>query len=125
MSKKKLFIIEDDPMFAAMLKDYLQSRPMWEVIHFATGEEAIKNAFLEPRMVIIDYHLDTENKNGISGIDTMTQIKKLSPHSDCVFLSGQKSYGVALQTISHGAQSYIMKDESSFDEIGKIIDAIA
>ena len=55
----------------------------------------------------------------------MTQFKKLSPHSDCIFLSGQKSYGVALQTISQGAQSYIIKDEAAFDEIGKIVDSIA
>lgn len=122
MSKRKLFIIEDDPMFAEMLKDYLSSKPMWEVVHFVTGEEAVKNAYQDPEMVIIDYHLDSVSSKGMSGIDTMLQLKKISPEAHCVFLSGQKSYGVALQTISHGAESYIIKDEAAFTEIGKILD---
>lgn len=124
MSKRTLFIIEDDPMFAEMMKDYLQSRPMWEVLHYPTGEEAVKNAFRNPEVVIIDYHLDSINTKGMSGIDTMMQLKKISPRSHCVFLSGQKSYGVALQTISHGAENYIIKDEAAFNEIGKILDGL-
>lgn len=124
MSKRKLFIIEDDPMFAEMLKDFLKSRPIWEVVHYATGEEAIKNAFQDPEVVIIDYHLDSVNTNGLSGIDTMMQLKKVSPHCHCVFLSGQKSYGVALQTISHGAEQYIIKDEAAFNEVGKMLDSL-
>jgi two-component system OmpR family response regulator len=124
MSKRKLFIIEDDPMFAEMLKDFLKSRPMWEVTHFVTGEEAVKSAYQDPELVIIDYHLDSTVTKGMSGIDTMVQLKKISPQSHCVFLSGQKSYGVALQTISHGAENYIIKDEAAFNEIGKILDGL-
>ncbi|HEX5001573.1 MAG TPA: response regulator [Bacteroidia bacterium] len=124
MSKRKLFIIEDDPMFAEMLQDYLKSRPMWEVKHFMTGEDALTNAYLDPELVIIDYHLDSVNLKGLSGIETMMKLKKISPKSHCVFLSGQKSYGVALQTISHGAENYIIKDKAAFDEIGKILDGL-
>lgn len=124
MNKKKLFLIEDDPMFAEMLQDRLKDRPVWEVVHYPTGEEAIKNAFLEPAVAIIDYHLDLSNKGGKSGIDTMTHLLKDSPQTHCVFLSGQKSYGLALQSISHGAQNYVMKDEKAFDEIIRILDAV-
>jgi len=124
MSKRKLFIIEDDPMFAEMLQDTLKSRPMWEVKHFMTGEEALANAYLDPELVIIDYHLDSVSSNALSGIDTMMKLKKISPKAHCIFLSGQKSYGVALQTISHGAENYIIKDEAAFGEIGKILDGL-
>jgi hypothetical protein len=41
-----------------------------------------------------------------------------------VFLSSQEKYGVALQTISHGADNYIFKDENAFNEIGKILDGL-
>jgi len=124
MSKRKLFIVEDDPMFAEMLKDYLKSKPQWEVVYFSNGEDCVKEAYQDPDVVIIDYHLDGLKSGGMNGIETMVRLKKIAPACHCVFLSGQQRYGVALQTISHGAEKYIFKDESAFDEIGKILDGI-
>jgi len=124
MAKRKLFIVEDDPMFAEMLKDFLQARPQWEVYYFATGEECVKQAYLDPDVAIIDYHLDGQKSGGINGIETMVKLKKVSPACHCVFLSAQQRYGVALQTISQGAENYIFKDENAFNEIGKILDGI-
>ena len=124
MSKRKLFIVEDDPMFAEMLSDFLQSRPHWEVHYFPTGEECVKLAYLTPDVAIIDYHLDGNKSGGINGIDTMVQLKKISPGCHCLFLSGQERYGVALKTISQGAENYVFKDENAFNEIGKILDSI-
>lgn len=124
MSKRKVFIVEDDPLFAEMLKDYLKSRPHWEVSYFPTGEECVQVAYQDPDVVIIDYHLDNLQAGGMNGIETMVQLKKIAPGAHCVFLSGQKRYGVALQTISHGAENYIFKDENAFAEIGKILDTL-
>jgi two-component system, OmpR family, response regulator len=124
MAKRKLFIVEDDPMFAEMLKDFLQSRPQWEVYYFASGEECVKQAYMDPDVAIIDYHLDGQKSGGINGIETMVKLKKTAPGCHCVFLSGQQKYGVALQTISHGAENYIFKDENAFNVIGKILDGI-
>ena len=124
MAKRKLFIVEDDPMFAEMLKDFLQSKPQWEVTYFATGEECVKQSYMIPDVAIIDYHLDGQKSGGINGIETMVKLKKIAPGCHCVFLSGQQKYGVALQTISHGAENYIFKDENAFTEIGKILDGI-
>jgi DNA-binding NarL/FixJ family response regulator len=124
MNKRKLFLVEDDPMFAEMLKDHLKARPQWEVIHFSTGEKAIGEAFQQPEVVIIDYHLDNMEQPGLNGIETMVQMKKICPTAHYIFLSGQQKYGVALQTISHGAEQYIFKDEAAFTEINQVLDRI-
>ncbi|MBL0339930.1 MAG: response regulator transcription factor [Bacteroidetes bacterium] len=124
MSKRKVFIVEDDPLFAEMLKYYLKSRPHWEGSYFPTGEECVQVAYQDPDVVIIDYQLDNLQAGGMNGIETMVQLKKIAPGAHCVFLSGQKRYGVALQTISHGAENYIFKDENAFAEIGKILDTL-
>jgi DNA-binding NarL/FixJ family response regulator len=124
MSKRKLFLVEDDPMFAEMMMDYLKTKPQWEVTYYPTGEDCVKEAYRDPDVVIIDYHLDSLKSNGMNGIDTMVQIKKVAPGAHCIFLSGQEKYGVALQTISHGAENYIFKDENAFTEIGRILDGI-
>lgn len=122
MSKRKLFIVEDDPLFAEMLMDYLKMKPQWEVSYYPTGEASIKDAYKDPEVVIIDYHLDNLQKDGMNGIQTMHELKKIAPGSKCIFLSAQHRYGVALQTISQGADNYIIKDEKAFDEIGRILD---
>lgn len=124
MSKRKLFIVEDDPMFAEMLIDFMKSRPQWAVSYFPSGEDCVKEAYQDPEVVIIDYHLDNLQSGGMNGIDTMLKIKKIVPNAHCIFLSGQQKYGVALQTISLGAENYVFKDESAFSEIGKILDSI-
>ncbi len=123
MSQCKLFVVEDDPLFMEMMKDYLKTKPQWMVSYFTTGEECVKEAYQDPKVVIIDYHLDSLSQGGMNGIDTMVNLKKVAPTSHCVFLSGQKRYGVALQTISHGADNYVFKDENAFIEIGKILDS--
>lgn len=124
MSKRKIFLVEDDPIFAEMVQDFLKTKPQWEVSYFTTGEDCIREAYQTPDVVIIDYHLDNLNAGGMNGIDTMVKLKKTAPQAHCIFLSGQKRYGVALQTISHGAENYIFKDENAFSEIGKILDSL-
>jgi two-component system, OmpR family, response regulator len=124
MSKRKLFIVEDDPIFIEMLRDFMTTRPQWEPVFFPNGEECVKEAYQDPEMVIIDYHLDRLDNNGMNGIETMVKLKKMCPGAHCYFLSGQEKYGVALQTISHGAEGYIFKDENAFDEIGKVMDSL-
>ena len=124
MAKRKLFIVEDDPMFAEMLQDFLKSRPQWEVTYFSDGESCVQSAFQNPEVVIIDYHLDSVNASGMNGLQTMVALKKQSPEAHCIFLSGQERYGVALKTISQGAENYIIKDDKAFEEIGRILDGI-
>lgn len=124
MSKRKLFIVEDDPMFAEMLIDFMKSKPQWEVAYFPSGEECVSEAYQDPDVVIIDYHLDGLKAEGMNGLETMKKLKKIAPSAHCIFLSGQQKYGVALQTISQGAENYVFKDENAFNEIGKILDGI-
>lgn len=124
MSKRKLFLVEDDPTFAEMLKDYLSEKSIWDISHFNNGEACIERAFEEPFAAIIDYHLDSKVKGGINGMETLTQLKKKSPGTHCIFLSGQNRYGVALQTISHGAEQYIVKDDKAFATIREALEKL-
>ncbi len=122
MNRKKLFIVEDDATFAEMLKDYLSMKPHWDISHFESGEACLEQAFEEPFAVVIDYHLDSMQRDQMNGMDTLVKLKKISPDSHCIFLSGQEKYGLALQIVSHGAEKYIVKDEKAFVEITKALD---
>jgi len=122
MSKKKLFIVEDNATFAEILKDYIERKPLWEVEVFNSGEACIERAFEDPYAVIIDYHLDSVNSKALNGIQTLTQLKKISPNAHCIFLSSQEKYGLALQTLQYGAEKYIIKNDDAFEEIAKALE---
>jgi two-component system OmpR family response regulator len=121
---KKVFIVDDDELFATMLTDYLSKNKNLRVLHFSTGEECLNEMSQGPDIVILDYNLNTVDKLAANGIAILEQIKKVSPHIHAIMLSSQPNYGVAASSISKGAEQYVMKDETAFENISAIIDDI-
>lgn len=119
---KHIFIVDDDKMFATMVKDHLRTKPNLKISIFHTGEECKKNLFQNPDVIILDYYLNTVFKDAADGLEILGEIKKHNEHIHVIMLSSQARYGIALQTISKGAEQYIIKDEKAFK---KIDDALA
>ena len=119
MATKKtlIFIVEDDPIHRQMLNDHLAQMSDFAIKDFATGEECIKhinerNEF--PDIAFLDYYLNSVVKDAMDGLDILTELKKISPHTDVVMLSGQDKIQVAVEVMKYGAFDYIVKGESAF-----------
>ncbi|MFM7016451.1 MAG: response regulator [Bacteroidota bacterium] len=121
---KVVFIIEDEPLQAEMLKDLVSAKFKLEVHSFGTGEEALKNWHLSPSVVVLDHDLNTVNQSAMNGVEVLKKIKELSPLTQVVMLSGQHSLSVAANAIKFGAFDYIVKGEGAFDRIGSIFQNI-
>jgi DNA-binding NtrC family response regulator len=121
-SKPIIFVIEDDPAFNKLLVSYLSSRINCEIRSFITGEECIDviNEGIKPDIVLQDYELPFQN-----GIEIMQQIKKKSPDSEFIFLSGQTNVKVAVNALQDGAFDYIVKDnhakENALNKIDQVL----
>ncbi len=124
MSQKLIFVVDDNVMFAEMLKDHLSNNPVYKVSVFNTGEECIKNLYLNPDLIILDFHLNDVFKEAANGLEILEEIKNQESLAHVIIMSSQTSYGVAAQTIAKGAEQYIIKDENSFDQIDKILKKI-
>jgi len=126
MTKKEklIFVIEDDEMMAQMLSDYLSKYPYYKVKIYGTGEECIDDLYLNPDVVILDYHLNLVNPDAADGLEILRKIKSLDRNIFVIMLSSQKQYGKAAQTIMEGALEYVVKDEDAFFKIKEIIDAL-
>ena len=114
---KNIFVVDDNKMFAQMMKDHLSANPQYQVTVFYTGEECLKNLFHSPDVIILDYNLNDESKEAKNGLEILLEIRKKVPSAHVVFLAGQERYGVALETISKGAEQYIIKDDKAFENI--------
>jgi DNA-binding NtrC family response regulator len=121
---KVVFIVEDEPLQAEMVKDLINSKFNLEVHIFGTGEEALKNWHLDPTVVVLDHDLNTIDKSAMNGVEVLKRIKDQSPLTQVVMLSGQHSLSVAANCIKYGAFDYIVKGEGALDRIGSIFQNI-
>lgn len=121
MDRKKVFIVDDNEMFANMVSDHLSANPRLDVSVFLTGEDCLNNLYLDPEIVILDYYLNDVTKEAADGLEVLTELKKNNPSVHVIMLSGQEHYGVALQTLARGAMQYVMKDDHAFAKLDEII----
>jgi CheY-like chemotaxis protein len=124
MSKKQIFIVDDNVMFAEMLKDQLSRNSSYKISIFNTGEECLKNLYHNPDLIILDYYLNDVSKEAANGLEILEEIRKNNSMVPVIMLSSQERYSVAAKTISKGALQYIIKDQDAFKNIMKIMDKL-
>src|SRR2546428_6618660 len=92
---KKVFVVDDDEMMSMALEDHLTRNTLHEIHCFTTGEECIKNLRLQPDIIILDYNLNSVQKEAANGMAILEAIKKLNKHIPVILFSAQDAYSVA------------------------------
>ena len=122
--KIRLFLVDDDVLFLKSLEiEFLQNAD-FAIETFATGELCINNLSHTPDVIILDYHLDGIDKNAMNGIETLDKIKSINPDIPVVMLSSQDKIEVAINCMHHRAFDYVVKSETAFVRLRKIITTI-
>lgn len=119
--RKMIFIVDDDPVLAEMLKDHLSKMTNYEIRIFEKGEDCLDQIHLKPGIVFLDFYLNSVDKNAMDGLEILQEIKKVDPEIDVVMLSGQDKIEVAVKTMQYGAFDYIVKGESAFYRAEKAV----
>ena len=122
--KIKLFLVDDDAVFLKSLEIEFLQHADFVIETFATGELCIKNISNNPDVIILDYHLDGIDKNAMNGMDTLDKIKAINPDIPVVMLSSQDKIEVAINCMHHRAFDYVVKSETAFMRLQKIITSI-
>lgn len=111
-----IFVVEDNPVYNKLVVNYLESKKYHRIESFLSGEECLKRINQKPDVIIQDYLLE-----GMDGIEVLKQVKKTHPHTEFIFLSGQDSVDIAVNTLKLGAYDYIVKDQMA---LKKMVDKI-
>ena len=123
-NKIKLFLVDDDALFLKSLEiDFLQLAD-FDIETFVTGELCVENLVNGPDVVILDYYLDGVERDAMNGIDTLDKIKAFDPNIPVVMLSSQDKIDVAINCMHHKATDYVVKSETAFMRLQKIITTI-
>src|ERR1051325_4855381 len=123
-SKIKLFLVDDDAVFLKSLEIEFLQHADFIIETFATGELCIKNLSQDPDVIILDYHLDGIDKTAMNGMETLDKIKISHPDIPVVMLSSQDKIDVAINCMHHRAFDYVVKSETAFMRLQKIITTI-
>ena len=119
--KIKLFLVDDDVDFLKLLKIQLLQQHDIIIETFATGELCIEHLSNNPDIIIMDYNLDSVDKNAMNGIATLDKIKAVNADIPVVVLSAQDEIEIAITCMSHKAFDYVIKSSTDFLRLKKVI----
>lgn len=120
-----LFLVDDEPIQNEMLKDFLKERFLYKIKVFETGEDALQHMHEHPEIVVLDYHLSSNNPKAKNGVEVLKLIKDNNPDTQVIILSGQDKIDVAVDSVKYGAYDYVVKGETAFSRIENIINNIS
>jgi two-component system OmpR family response regulator len=122
--KIKLFLVDDDALFLRSLEIEFLQHADFTIETYATGELCIGSLSNTPDVIILDYHLDGIDTHAMNGMDTLDRIKAYDPDIPVVMLSSQDKIEVAVNCMHHKAFDYVVKSETAFTRLQKIITTI-
>jgi DNA-binding NarL/FixJ family response regulator len=103
-----------------MMLDYILSKEsIYEFVSFNSGEECIKNLYLNPDVIILDYGLPGKN-----GFETLLEIKKYNRDIHVIFLTNNQDKKLKADLLKAGADDYILKQGHGEKQIIDKIEAI-
>lgn len=120
---KTIFIVEDNPVFAKILKTFLISKfsDVKDIVIFPVGEICLMELHRNPAAIIIDYFLDTKYDDAETGLETIQQIKAQKSSANIILLSARKKEEIPLETIKNYNCHYVEKNEQAFSNVEHLI----
>lgn len=110
MNGYSIFIVEDDPWYGQILEYHLGLNPDFKITRFLSGEDCLRNLYLQPDLITIDFSLpDTD------GEKLYQKIVEFSPGVPVIIISAQKDIKIAVNLLKMGVSDYLVKDDSTKD----------
>ena len=124
-NKIKIFLVDDDAVFLKLLELEFLEHTDFTIETYPTGEKCIENLSHIPDVIILDYRLDGIDKTAMNGMQTLDKVKAFNPDIPVVMLSEQDKIEVAVECMHHKALDYVVKSETAFMRLQKIITAVS
>ncbi|GAB4395137.1 MAG: sigma-54 dependent transcriptional regulator [Microscillaceae bacterium] len=112
MEAFKIFVVEDDEMYAQILSYHLSLNPDYEVQVFTSAKKFLNHLHQKPSLVTLDYSLPD-----MSGNELLQKIKVQYPDVPVIIVSGQEDIATAVKLLKEGAYDYIVKDDDAKERL--------
>lgn len=107
MSRIRIVIADDHPIFRAGLQGLLSAQEDFEVVgEAANGREAVSVVrHTTPEVLLVDLQMPE-----LDGVGTIRQLKEIAPGTRILVLTTYDSDGDILRAVEAGATGYLLKD---------------
>jgi len=116
--------VDDDAVFLKLLEIQFLEHGDFKSKPIQPDELCIENLSHNPDLVILDYLLDGVVRDVMNGIETLDKIKLYNAEIPVIMLSAQDKIDVAINCMHHAAFDYVVKSETAFMRLQKIITTI-
>lgn len=99
-------IVEDDPLAANLLQEYIEGDDMRVVNHYSSAEDAMSRI---PILPLPDVILMDVGLPGASGIDATSNLKSRYPDLEIIMLTTFEDTETIVRSIKAGASGYLLK----------------
>jgi len=117
----RVLLVEDNPGDARLIKEILAGPAYfgaaYQISHAATLNEAIE-ACSDKRFDILLLDLNLPDS---SGLETLESLNGLFPRLPIIVLTGLNDTELTMQSVQHGAQDYITKEECTSQLLTRVI----
>jgi len=115
MAAAKVLFVDDEEEMVRVMEHRLAKRD-FDVTTALSGDEALQRLdSSSPDVVILDVFMP-----GLSGIDTLKQIKSKKPLTEVIMLSGNATMDLAVEGMQNGAFDFLIKPVN----IGELVEKI-
>lgn len=119
MYTKKIFLVDDDPFWVAVLKQILAEIGYTNVLTFEGGEDCLVNLYLNPEVIFLDKEMQD-----MDGLDVLDKIKESNPSIEVVFCTSLEDLSVAIKALRSGSNDFLLKTNVNKKEVSELLEKI-
>ncbi|RLD45583.1 MAG: sigma-54-dependent Fis family transcriptional regulator [Bacteroidetes bacterium] len=112
MKQYKIFVVDDDPIYAKLISYQLTKNPDYDVEIYADIKSCIKNLHRSPDLITLDYFLPDG-----TGKELLQKFKEFNSDLPVIIISGQSDIPTAIGLLKLGAYDYIVKDDDTITRL--------
>jgi putative nucleotidyltransferase with HDIG domain len=105
LSKMQVMVVDDEPMICETLKIFFHSMGIVNIKTVESGEKALS----EIEGTRFDYIFMDLMMPGISGIETLKQIKEIHQYTNVIIMTGYPSMDTVINAMRSGASDFLIK----------------
>lgn len=123
---RPIFLVEDNSLYLNALEKKLSPNidSGTSILKFSNGEDCLKSMNMKPKIVVLDYFLNSASREAMNGLEVLKKIKASNPDTMVLMLSNQDDMQVATDTMKYGAFDYVSKNENAFIRVQNAINNI-
>lgn len=117
LSKKKVFVVDDSLVYTEILRHELNVLKNIHVTTFSSAEECFTKLKENPNLIILDFYLDGENPNNMSGHDALNALQKIDNCPEVLFVSSERNEGLLEEYKNFRNVDFLLKTSTGTEQI--------